>query len=435
MSEIKTTQVEFTGKATEYFGIWIVNLLLSLLTLGIYSAWAKVRRKKYFYHHTQIDQVGFDYHAKPISILKGRLIAFALFLAYAFGGELNLFIPMLAATIFILALPWLVVRASIFNARNSSHRGLRFDFVGKTREAAKIYLLMPALAALSLYLAWPYVDYRRNQFMVGNHRFGLSAFDFKAKVSSFYKIYSIMLIVPLIGILAAIAIPAYVAYQEKAALHSAISIPFSVGFVEIENGHQIVLAENTIEEEPYRVERVFSENDSNEQVDDVEQSESINSENAVTEKSLEEIIAEAQRERQEKRERMIVDMLKSPAKALLGLVFVLLYLVVIFSFVAYFKSRIGNLVWNSTTLDTLSFKSTLRARDYLWIYVTNIIAIVLTFGLATPWAQIRLARYRASKLQVVGEVDFDKFVGDKKAEVKATGEEIADFFDVDFSFG
>ena len=60
---------------------------------------------------------------------------------------------------------------------------------------------------------------------------------------------------------------------------------------------------------------------------------------------------------------------------------------------------------------------------------------MLTFGLATPWAQIRLARYRASKLSIVGDVDFDQFVGDKKAEVNATGEEIAEMFDVDLSFG
>jgi uncharacterized membrane protein YjgN (DUF898 family) len=433
MSDIKTTQVEFTGKASEYFGIWIVNLLLSLLTLGIYSAWAKVRRKKYFYHHTQIDQVGFDYHAKPVSILKGRLIAFALFLAYAFGGELNLFIPMIAVAVFVLALPWLVVRASIFNARNSSHRGLRFDFVGKVGKAAKIYLLMPALAVLSLYLAWPYVDHQRNKFLVSNHRFGLSAFEFKAKVSSFYKIYAVALLVPFIGIFLAAAIPAYMAYQVKAAQHSAISIPFSVGFVEMDNSRQIVLAENTAEDEPYRVERVYSESeDAEEPFDD---SESIESGKEVTEKSLEEMIAEAQREKQQSREKMIADMLKTPAKAMLGIGFVLAYLVLIFAFIAYFKSRIGNLVWNNTTLDNLAFKSTLRARDYLWIYVTNIIAIALTFGLATPWAQIRLARYRASKLQLVGDVDLDKFVGDKKEEVKATGEEIADFFDVDFSFG
>ncbi len=34
--------LNFTGKGSEYFKIWIVNIALSLITLGIYSAWAKV---------------------------------------------------------------------------------------------------------------------------------------------------------------------------------------------------------------------------------------------------------------------------------------------------------------------------------------------------------------------------------------------------------
>jgi uncharacterized membrane protein YjgN (DUF898 family) len=52
---------------------------LDLLTLGNYSAWAKVRRKKYFYNNTLIGGVGFDYHAKPITILKDQATAFAFF--------------------------------------------------------------------------------------------------------------------------------------------------------------------------------------------------------------------------------------------------------------------------------------------------------------------------------------------------------------------
>ena len=47
-------QLRFTGSGAEYFGIWIVNLLLTIITLGIYSAWAKVRRLQYFYRHTEV---------------------------------------------------------------------------------------------------------------------------------------------------------------------------------------------------------------------------------------------------------------------------------------------------------------------------------------------------------------------------------------------
>jgi hypothetical protein len=43
---------EFRGEAREYFRIWIVNLALGIVTLGVYSAWAKVRSERYFYGNT-----------------------------------------------------------------------------------------------------------------------------------------------------------------------------------------------------------------------------------------------------------------------------------------------------------------------------------------------------------------------------------------------
>ena len=39
----RTLAPSFTGDGKEYFRIWVVNLLLTLATFGIYSAWAKVR--------------------------------------------------------------------------------------------------------------------------------------------------------------------------------------------------------------------------------------------------------------------------------------------------------------------------------------------------------------------------------------------------------
>lgn len=67
----------FHGNGKEYFGIWIVNILLTIVTLGIYSAWAKVRNLQYFYGNTELDGASFQFLAKPVTILKGRLIALA----------------------------------------------------------------------------------------------------------------------------------------------------------------------------------------------------------------------------------------------------------------------------------------------------------------------------------------------------------------------
>ena len=66
-----------------------MNILLTILTLGIYSAWAKVRRNRYFYGNTRLLGSGFDYHAKPMQILIGRIIAFAILVAFNIVSQIN----------------------------------------------------------------------------------------------------------------------------------------------------------------------------------------------------------------------------------------------------------------------------------------------------------------------------------------------------------
>ena len=132
----------FTGTRREYFRIWIVNLLLSIVTLGIYSAWAKVRRLRYFYGHTSVDGGTFGYHASPIAILKGRLVAYAVVAAAGRGRATSrrcsasiLYLPLL------VLMPIVLVRAFRFRAANSSYRGIRFGFDGMESDAYRVYLL------------------------------------------------------------------------------------------------------------------------------------------------------------------------------------------------------------------------------------------------------------------------------------------------------
>src|SRR4051812_25640947 len=124
----RTVRPEFTASGAEYFRIWIVNLLFTLLTLGIYSAWAKVRKKRYFYGSTRFDGTTFDYFASPRAILNGRIVAFVIFVVYALAGDLVPPSHFAFWAVGGLAFPWLAVRALGFNARNSAWRGLRFDF-------------------------------------------------------------------------------------------------------------------------------------------------------------------------------------------------------------------------------------------------------------------------------------------------------------------
>ena len=47
-------ELRFVGSGSEYFRIWIVNLLLTILTLSLYYPFAKVRRMRYFHGATEV---------------------------------------------------------------------------------------------------------------------------------------------------------------------------------------------------------------------------------------------------------------------------------------------------------------------------------------------------------------------------------------------
>lgn len=195
-----TTRIpfEFTGSGAEYFRIWIVNLLLSIVTLGVYSAWAKVRRKQYFYGNTVVGDASFDYLGDPLKILKGRLIVGGAVVA---AGAAGVFFPPLQTLlmlVFGLLTPWLIVRSLMFNARNSAWRNIRFGFNGSTWEAYKAYALWPLLTIVTLGLLSPYVYYRQKKFLVESSSYGKAAFAFTATARDYYRI---LMTASLLGIL------------------------------------------------------------------------------------------------------------------------------------------------------------------------------------------------------------------------------------------
>lgn len=187
----------FTGTGSEYFRIWIVNLLLSVVTLGIYSAWAKVRRLRYFYGHTAVDGGVFGYHASPIAILKGRLIAYTVVLLLAVVSNVA---PLLASALYLpllVLMPIVLVRAFRFRAANSSFRGIRFSFDGMEHDAFRVYLLLPLLVPFTLGLIYPFIVARQREFYVDNSRLGRSAFHLTVPTWPTYRLYAVAALVGL----------------------------------------------------------------------------------------------------------------------------------------------------------------------------------------------------------------------------------------------
>lgn len=189
----------FEGKAGEYFKIWIVNVLLSIVTLGIYSAWAKVRNHRYFYSNTLLDGHSFEYTANPVAILKGRIIAAVFFAGYVFSTEFMPALTLVFMLLFVVFFPWLVCRSLAFRNRNTVFRNVRFGFDGTYNEALKAFIIWPFLGVLSFGLLFPYAIYRQKFFIVHFARYGTTRFKPQFTAGGFYRIFLVIVGIMILG--------------------------------------------------------------------------------------------------------------------------------------------------------------------------------------------------------------------------------------------
>jgi uncharacterized membrane protein YjgN (DUF898 family) len=183
----------FTGRGAEYFGVWIVNLLLTLITIGIYSAWAKVRRLQYFYRHAELAGSSFDFHGSPVRILVGRLIALAMLIAYNWSVRLRSPLTLAVLLVFAVAMPWLLRNSFRFRLYNTSWRGTRFHFRGSVAGSYRVFLLNGFLTLITLYVMAPFMHQRLKAYQHGNTWFGRTRCSFHAGAGRFYLVYLLSL--------------------------------------------------------------------------------------------------------------------------------------------------------------------------------------------------------------------------------------------------
>ncbi|EID0061850.1 DUF898 domain-containing protein [Vibrio vulnificus] len=382
-----TNSIQFKGQGGEFFGIWIVNILLSVITLGIYSAWAKVRTKRYFYGNTFIAGDNFEYHAQPMQLLKGRLVALALVLIWVVA---NSFFPLASLVLFALfyvALPWLLWSNARFDSAMTSYRNVHFAFNGSLKEAymsilgrglaslliIAIYIAIVVASAnasamvatllgfgtlVLMFVLYAWVVAGIHQYFASGYQYGDWKFVAKIETGFFLKTYCKAM---LIGFLTAVA---FMIVMGTFVLGSDIMNIFA-GEVELLEG-----------------------------------------------------------------------------KGDFAYV-VLTYLVTItmsLGITAYTTTRIRNYVFSrlAATAETQSetefrFASTFGAWDYMSLIVTNFLLQVITLGLARPWVMVRTSRYVASHTGVIGDMDTLKATDQDSAVKNAISDEVAQAFDLGLS--
>ena len=387
-------QIQFKGDGSEYFKIWIVNVLLCIITIGIYYPWAKVRTRRYFYANTEYADRYFDYHATGKQLFLGYLIGVFILFALQIVGSILPTIGLILPVVLFAFIPWIIMRSLKFNMRMTSFSNVRFSFKGNLKPAYIIYMLIPILGYLAIALP------------VFVSLFPMSRLD-----EGFNVIFAFMLF--LVGIIAAIAIGVFVIglFTKKAAEYQIGQTKFGQGdfFINVNTSKFIKI----------QLKKIL-----------------IIIGCLIILSILSGLIFAATISGGFDLGSISNDIESAEASPL----FIVGFLVVYFGFIATFLfataysfSRQRQYIFENTTLDkAITFRSTVGAKRYFYILVTNMLLVLFTAGLALPWAKVRVARYIADNSWIeASDIDINSYLTQKEKEQSAIGEEIGDVLDID----
>lgn len=196
------SRIQYAGTGRDLLGIYLKNIVLTLLTLGIYKFWAQVNTRKYHYQHLSVRGGFLDYHAtgleRLIGFLKGMLLLSILaapFVWWVFIGSdlpleyaLHMVFPYFALFLFLLR-PLIVVGMMAFQLSRSSWNQMRFRFKGKIRSLYGMYLkdILLIILTLGIYFFWHQTNLMR--FRRENSTLGGGAFQYSGTGGDLLKIW------------------------------------------------------------------------------------------------------------------------------------------------------------------------------------------------------------------------------------------------------
>lgn len=195
--EIVSTKIKFYGDGAKYFGILIVNVLLTIVTLGLYYPWARAKNLQYLYGETEFAGSRFTFHGTGKEMFKGFVkaiaILFILILAVNAGKYSgSKFLGLIGLLIYffgiLLLIPLAIHGGLRYRMSRTSWRGIHFGYRGNLRELFGICLkgILLSIFTLGIYSSWFHCNLRK--YLESNIRLGNCKFSFEGEGGDLFLI-------------------------------------------------------------------------------------------------------------------------------------------------------------------------------------------------------------------------------------------------------
>ncbi len=192
------TVLAYDGKISELFGIFLLNLLLTIITLGIFRFWAITRIRRYLWSHMRFEDTRLTYTGKGKEIFLGFLLAM-LILFLMFAGAAALAAALAMVNPVLAAIPIVVAYLGIFMLFGAAHfsaqryrlsrtewRGIRGGMVGSAPRYGLAWMMYLLLVVVTLYQAAPWMQVGLARRRINASRFGSAVFHFEGRAGRLY---------------------------------------------------------------------------------------------------------------------------------------------------------------------------------------------------------------------------------------------------------
>ena len=203
---IKANKFIFHGRNGPLYGLWFKKLLLSIVTLGIYSFWGKTNIRRYIVGAMELDGDRFEYLGTGKELFFGMLKILPFYLLYIgiYAGVRLKFGEEIAGIVFlpvILIIPAAMYSAFRYRFNRVSWRGIRTRMTGSAVSYSFLWFKGFFIKLFTLGFMSPSVDLERWEYQARHMAYGSRSFAFKGNPANMRKsnITTLLLAIPTLG--------------------------------------------------------------------------------------------------------------------------------------------------------------------------------------------------------------------------------------------
>lgn len=181
-------KIAYRGDVGDIIGLHVINLLLNICTLGVYSFWGKTRIRRYMTSHLTLGKDSFQYTGTGLELFFGWIKALIIFIPLI----IMLMIPVVNVVVYPIFFGMISVAiylAMRYRLSRTTWRGVRFALGGSAMSYLWLSIRRTLVNFFTLGLKIPKSDIIKWTYLANHIKYGETKFTYSGAHEKLFRIH------------------------------------------------------------------------------------------------------------------------------------------------------------------------------------------------------------------------------------------------------